>query len=165
MKTAETKKIYEKACAAKRLKFQQEEYELWHRSLKDLDLRDVETALDAWWISPATDSNGDLKSRWLPAPAELRGMALEVSRRRAAQASITTFMVCWRCPTCRATQTGFLSPEDRGLRFCRSPWGPSLTQDAPRVNGERAARMALPAGQHCDAEMQIMVDDRPRACA
>jgi hypothetical protein len=136
VKTTETRKVYEKSCATKRLKFQQEEFEVWHRSLKDLELRDVEATLDAWWISPAVDSNGDLKSRWLPAPAELRMMALEISHKRVAQAKVKTFLVGWKCPACAHTVMTFLPAGDSAIRACK-----------------------------CGAEMQIMCDERPRAYA
>ena len=73
MTPAETKQVYEAACNMRRLKPQQEEASEWHKALKSFELKDVRTAMSAWWASTDRDDRGELRSKWLPTIAELKG--------------------------------------------------------------------------------------------
>lgn len=84
MKPVETKRLYERACREKRRDAKQDEMNLWHRVLRGFEVRDVESALDAWWASTDRDEKGELRSKWLPSPAELKPLAIAAQRKREA---------------------------------------------------------------------------------
>jgi hypothetical protein len=73
------------------------------------------------------------------------------------------YFVEWRCDTCGYLMTGFLTREERPIRYCMSIWGPLLPPDAPRINGERPKRVQFGPGESCGRQMRIERDERPQA--
>lgn len=121
MKPAETKTLYESACKSKRILPQQEEGEKWHKVLRDFEMRDVKAALDAWWRSADRDSKGDLKSKWLPEPAELCLTVQRERRKREVISAEPKVFVGWECPKCRYRCGGYVALDDTQPRVCRRP--------------------------------------------
>ena len=97
MTSAETKKIYEGVCRAKRLVPQEDEGRIWHRTLSGFDLQDVEAALDLWWADTTLDSNGNPRGKWLPTPAELKPTVERLAARRAAANREPHDVIRWKC--------------------------------------------------------------------
>lgn len=97
MKPADTKRLYESACKTRRVTPQEDEARAWHKNLLSFEVRDVQAALDAWWASTARDEKGELRSRWLPAPAELKEFTERAVRRLAVDAAEPQDMVMWEC--------------------------------------------------------------------
>lgn len=119
MKPAETKAIYEAASRAKRLPVVQEESEDWHKHLRAFEAADVRAGLDLWNASTERDSKGELKSKWLPAPAELKVLAERAQRARLVKESTPKVYARWECPSCRFISAAFVPENDtRGSR-CR----------------------------------------------
>ena len=127
MKPSETEAIYKSAIAAKRIAFQREEAQMWHKALSGYEAQDVRAALDAWWASTATDSKGELKSKWLPAPGELKPLVERVQGKRKVDAMEPKQLVAWRCPDCKSTRCAYISVEDHRPRRC-STCGASMDE-------------------------------------
>lgn len=126
MKPAETKRVYERACRTRRMAPQEEEGHAWHRNLRAFELRDVEAAMDAWWASTATDGYGELRSKWLPAPAELKALVAVVEKVRKAKASSPTDYLRWECLKCQRICGGFHPRGDPTPTNRRCPCGGNL---------------------------------------
>jgi hypothetical protein len=107
MQHSEVEKFYQRACGVRRLTPQVEEGREWARILREFDHKDADAAINAWWTNTATDSNGDLKSKWLPTPAELRQAVWAAKRRREVSTSIRKDFVAWKCSSCPYTCSGF----------------------------------------------------------
>jgi len=132
MKPSETEALYTAACKAKRLVPQKEEGRMWHKALSLYEARDVQAALDKWWASTETNVHGELKSKWLPAPGELKPLVEEVARKRLRAASVPKQCVHWKCPRCGVRMSGCVPETDLRGRKC-----PGCT--APMNEEERKA--------------------------
>jgi hypothetical protein len=119
MTPKETEEIYKNACRSKRVVPQIEEGRMWHKALSMCDVRDVRSALDAWWASTEKNDRGELKSKWLPAPGELKPLIDEAARRRMNAAAQPTELVRWQCPDCHVTMSGLIATNDYRTRTCR----------------------------------------------
>ena len=109
MKPSEVEKFYQRACGVRHNTPQVEEGREWAKILRDIEQRDADVAISNWWASTETDSKGDLKSNWLPAPADLkRFVYAAINRRRVASAEHKD-LVRWQCPDCGRFACGFLS--------------------------------------------------------
>ncbi|HZP06180.1 MAG TPA: hypothetical protein VFB43_14860 [Terracidiphilus sp.] len=93
----ETNRLYRGACQSKGRVPNQEQGRSWHRTLRSFDTRDVEAALDAWNASTERDSKGDLKSKWLPAPGELKPLVLAAQSKRESAAREPEDLLCLSC--------------------------------------------------------------------
>ena len=129
MKPTESKRLYERACRVRRVTPCEEEGAAWHRTLHQFDAKDVETALDDWWASTAVDGYGELRSKWPPAPAELKILTAVVKAKRDAARRIPQDLLRFGCSVCAHTCVGFY---------------PSST---PTPSGKRC---------HCGAEMRSL---------
>lgn len=150
MKTSELKGIYETTCQTKGFPPSDGQFKTWKDILGWCERKDLEEAVTRYFTT----------NLGFPMPAELRALAGQVQRERELQSSAKRYMVMWFCPVCNTTMCGFLTMEDRAMRFCSSTFGPLLALNAPRVNGERPLREQLPVGTLCGAAMDISNDDR-----
>lgn len=134
MKPAETKRLYERACGAKRIVPQEDEGRAWHRVLRDFEARDVEAALDAWWADTTTGKDGRPRGAWLPTPAELKPLAEAAERKRKVADAEPKDYVSWRC-ACGYGMGGFVSRDDRRERKCPACGKPmpELSRDAAQA--------------------------------
>ena len=126
MKPTETKKVYERACAARRMKPEQGEGESWHRALRGFELRDVEQAMDAWWGSTETDGSGEMRNKWLPSTGDLKRLATIAEQARKAGMRQPKDMLRWECETCRCTRVGFWGREKTTPTDRKCPCGGKL---------------------------------------
>jgi hypothetical protein len=139
MKPADTKRIYEAACKARRMDPVQEEGKEWHDTLRSFEERDVETAMKAWWASTDRDAGGELRSKWPPKAGELKSLVIVAQRKREAAAREPKDFVAWECPWpegCAWRCTGWRSPEDlRGRKCdrCGRSMHEALREKAPHV--------------------------------
>jgi hypothetical protein len=97
MNAAETKRIYEASCRAKRIAPQEDEGRTWHRVLRSHEARDVEKALDEWWADTTPDLHGQPRGKWLPAPAELKPFVEKIAAHRESASRETEDMMIWVC--------------------------------------------------------------------
>lgn len=97
MKPAETKRIYEAACRARRITPQDDEGRVWHRTLRDFETGDVEEALDGWWADTTPGHDGQPRGKWLPTPAELKPLVARVRQKREAAAREPQDILRWEC--------------------------------------------------------------------
>jgi len=134
MKPKETEEIYASACKAKRLVPQQDEGRMWHKTLSAFEAQDVKAALDAWWSSTETDSKGELKSKWLPAPGELIPLVERAQRKRIHELTTPKIYAAWFCTPCSLRFGGFIEPDDVKPRKC-----PSCGSVMAEIHREKAA--------------------------
>lgn len=138
MKPSETRKIYETQCRARRITPQQDEFEMWHKHLKEFDARDIEAAVDAWNSSTATDNAGELRAKWLPKPAELAPLVRAVIDRRRRERETPKDFVVWGCPKpggCGFTCSGFVDTlHTKNCPRCGKPMFERLREKA-RMKG------------------------------
>lgn len=127
MKPAETKRLYERECRARRITPQQDEFNLWHKNLRKFEIRDVDAALDSWNSCTDTDDKGESRGKWLPKPAELIPLILHEQRARETQQqgpkdrvglTCTNLQCPYRCVTFLAK--GEQVPQ-RECRLCHAP--------------------------------------------
>lgn len=151
MKPSELKTIYAEACrtATNRPVPDDAQEKIWRQLMGGFDAADLRAGLATWWQT----------EKFLPMPAELKPLAERARRDRFSKSALVKFLVAWSCPVCAASQSGYLSVEDRGVRHCSSPYGPVVPVDAPA--GTR--RTMLGAGDRCGAEMRIVLDERKAA--
>ena len=150
MTEKELRIVYASACSGKGFEPNDGQFKVWKQTLGWCDERDLAQAL-IWFYEEDTT---------FPMPAELKPLAERARRERAARSEVRRGLVMWKCPVCAWKMAGFLTLEDRALRFCRSSWGPSLPVDAPRVNGTRPERKQLGQGVTCGTQLDILHDER-----
>ncbi len=119
MKPVESKALYEKACGVRRIKPQQEEYEQWHKNIRDFEPRDVQAALDAWWASTERDRDGDAKSKWLPTPGELLGLVIAARDKRIVRAREPEDLVFLMCSAGHRSSCFVVRSAEFCKRTCR----------------------------------------------
>lgn len=61
-----------------------------------------------------------------------------------------TYLVCFRCPECGMTMSGYLVAHDYAVRICNSPY--SKDKDGKRI--------VLRAGEKCPGTMERVLDER-----
>lgn len=126
MKPAETKRIYEQACRAKRADIVQEEGEKWHKVLRAYEACDVESALGVWWADTTPTQSGRARGAFLPEPAELKPLAEAAQRKREAATREPKDLLAWECQgQQKHTFSGFiarskLTPQAR-CKYCNAP--------------------------------------------
>ena len=147
MKPSETELIYKQACLSKRIVPQVEEGRMWHKVLASCEAVDVRTAIDVWWASIERDAQGELRSRFLPTPAELLGLSHYAAQKRVQRSSQKTYLVAWRCPTCKGGCCGFLAQGADTFRTCRRP-----------IGGDEQNRLVF-----CGAALEVVRDERESA--
>jgi len=122
MKPADTKRIYEQACCAKRIKPQDEEGRTWHRVLREFEARDVEAALDAWWADITPGHDNQPRGKWLPTPAELKPLVKRAEIKRISAQRESMDMIAWECAgPDKHRSTGFYprsQPTPGGKKCC-----------------------------------------------
>lgn len=143
MKPSETESLYTEACRARRISPQAEEGREWHKQLRQYELKDVRTALDAWTRDTTQTKDGTPRGKWLPAPAELTPLVEKIVRDRETRAAIPRYYVRWLCPKCSYSLAGYLAVGESGGRTCSIALG--LT------------------GHKCGTIMEIVTDERPRS--
>jgi hypothetical protein len=122
MTKKEMSEIYEHACrsASNRPVPDPAQLAVWMHVLGFFDAADVRGALARWWASTATDERGEVLSKWLPAPAELKPLAMNARQARAARTSARIELVVWRCLDCGRARCGFIPPQDQMPRRCHA---------------------------------------------
>lgn len=118
MTPAETKRLYERECRARRVTPQQDEFNLWHKNLRKFEVRDVDAALDSWNASTATDDKGESRSKWLPKPGELIPFVLAAINQRERAAAAPKDIVGWHCAACNYRSAGVIDRTDSRPRSC-----------------------------------------------
>ncbi len=126
MKPEETKRIYERACRAKRVVPQDEEGRLWHRVLRSFPAEDVEKALDEWWADTTPGHDGQPRGKWLPAPAELKPLVERIAAQREAARRAPQDLLYWECSGPEQHRSSsFLAqgavPPVHSCRWCGAP--------------------------------------------
>lgn len=126
MKPSEMKTIYEEACrtAVNRPIPDAAQAKMWLEILGVFDAADVRGGLVLWWRSRECNEQGELKSKWLPAPAELEPLCERARRAKASDLRGSEEFSAWRCSECgtgiTSFQPGFSPRECRG-RFGSGP--------------------------------------------
>jgi len=146
MKPAEMKVIYEEACrtAVNRPVPDPIQAKAWLETLGFFDVKDVRGGLALWWASTSCDERGEIRSKWLPAPAELKPLCEQARRGTQAKRAQGERLVLWQCPDCKARLSGFPVIGASLERRCEK-----------RVNG-RATENGFPI---CGALMEVIADD------
>lgn len=109
MKPAETARIYQAACKAKRQDVSDDQGRHWHRVLREFEARDVETALEAWWADTSLTASGRPRGAYLPEPQELKNLAEHARRKREAAAREPQDVLMWQCKVCMYRAIGFIA--------------------------------------------------------
>lgn len=153
MKPAEMKAIYEEACrtAVNRPVPDPVQAKAWLETLGFFDVKDVRGGLALWWGSTAVDDRGEPRSKWLPAPGELKPLCDQARRGIAAKVTGPQVLVMWHCPDCGYTKSAYVSPGEVTKRRCESAY-------KKREDVTGAHDRSLPqAGQVCGALMHSEV--------
>jgi len=146
VKPTEMKQIYEEACrtAVNRPVPDPAQAKAWLETLGFFDAKDVRGGLSLWWASTACDERGEVRSKWLPAPAELKPLCEQARRGIQAKKAQGERLVLWQCPSCNARLSGFPVQGASLERRCQK-----------RVNG-RPTQDGFPI---CGALMNVIVDE------
>ncbi len=110
MTKAEMQRVYEQSCAKANRPPDPSEFRAWMTTLGMFTANEVQDALVQWYAG----------SRFLPTAKELLPLAITSRNVRVTRASEKRQLVAWRCEVCNVTTSGYVSPQDRTPRFCRS---------------------------------------------
>ena len=150
MKPREMQQFYEEACrtASNRPIPDPAQAKVWQQVLGAFDVADLRGGLELWWASTDRTHDGELKSKWLPAPAELKLLCEQTRRSRAAKAAKGERLVRWECVDCKTTTCAFLMNDSNLDRRCKAPYR--------MVDGKRKT---LSSSQICGAQMRPVFDE------
>lgn len=109
MKPREMQDIYEDACrtAVNRPVPEPAQLKIWSEILGAFDAVDVRGGLVLWWRSNECNELGDLKSKWLPAPSELKPLCDQARRTKASELAGPEELSAWQCSECDWRVTSF----------------------------------------------------------
>lgn len=125
MKPEETRLIYQRECASRRMRTNNKaEFDEWHNALRQYEARDVEAGMRLWNSDTAPDAKGDPKCKWLPRAQQIVDLVEQAISRRIVRAAEQKEEWSWECAHCGHRVSGFIIPGADTKRYCPSIYGP-----------------------------------------